>query len=198
MFLISVAWLVGNGFFIPQFFFIGIPQQYLGIFDQLRYELHCRWNYQNWIISIWYRPKCRRFFSMIISLIHHRLRKGDEDMFLIYQFSWSETTKKSKKKFLNCIIGVEESRPKLRFRSKLRLKDPRYVNSTPFGAYWLKILYFIKPKKTVFIRWQNERFFYVDYKKKVYIFYMTFIPKIVMRQILPCLLEKKIFDLFGI
>ena len=142
--------------------------------------------------------KSMHFFSMIISLIHHHLRKGDEDMCLISQFGVSQTTRKSKKKFLNYILGVEESRPKLRVRKKFRLKDPRYVNSTPFGAYWLKILYFIKPKKTVFIRWQNERFFYVDYKKKVYIFYMTFIPKIVMRQILPCLLEKKIFDLFGI
>ena len=170
MFLISVAWLVGNGFFIPQFFFIGIPQQYLGIFDQLRYELHCRWNYQNWIISIWYRPKCRRFFSMIISLIHHRLRKGDEDMFLIYQFSWSETTKKSKKKFLNCIIGVEESRPKLRFRSKLRLKDPRYVNLNFFEIIGWKNSILSNLKKSLFFRCQNERFFYVDYKKKVYIY----------------------------
>ena len=170
MFLISVAWLVGNGFFIPQFFFIGIPQQYLGIFDQLRYELHCRWNYQNWIISIWYRPKCRRFFSMIISLIHHHLRKGDEDMCLISQFSRSQTTRKSKKKFLNYVQGVEESRPKLRVRKKFRLKDPRYVNSTIFGAYWLKILYFIKPKKivvfsmpkrTIFLCWLQKKSIYI-------------------------------------
>ena len=114
--------------------------------------------------------KSMHFFSMIISLIHHHLRKGDEDMCLISQFSRSQTTKKSKKKFLNYVLGVEESRPKLRVRKKFRLKDPRYVNSTTFGAYWLKILYFIKPKKSLFIRCQNERFFYVDYKKKVYIY----------------------------
>ena len=134
MFLISVAWLVGNGFFIPQFFFIGIPQQYLGIFDQLRYELHCHWNYQNWIISIWYRPKCRRFFSMIISLIHHRLRKGDEDMFLIYQFSGSETTKKSKKKIPQLYYRCWGINFILLFRSKLNQKFQRYkkTSTRPF------------------------------------------------------------------
>ena len=113
------------------------------------------------------------FFSMIISLIHHHLRKGDEDMCLISQFSRSQPTKKSKKKFLNYVLGVEESRPKLRVRKKFRLKDPRYVNSTPFGAYWLKILYFIKPKKivvysmpkrTIFLCWLQKKSIYILYE----------------------------------
>ena len=142
--------------------------------------------------------KSMHFFSMIISLIHHHLRKGDEDMCLISQFSRSQTTKKSKKKFLNYVLGVEESRPKLRVRKKFRLKDPRYVNLNFFEIIGWKYSILSNLKKSLFIRCQNERFFYVDYKKKVYIFYMNFIPKIVMRQISLCLLEKKNFDLFGI
>ena len=110
------------------------------------------------------------FFSMIISLIHHHLRRGDEDMCLISQFSRSQTTKKSKKKFLNYVLGVEESRPKLRVRKKFRLKDPRYVNSTTFGAYWLKILYFIKPKKIVVYSMPKRTIFLCWLQKKVYIY----------------------------
>ena len=77
---------------------------------------------------------------------------------------------KIKKKFLNCIIGVEESRPKLRFRSKLRLKDPRYVNLNFFEIIGWKNSILSNLKKSLFFRCQNERFFYVDYKKKVYIY----------------------------
>ena len=114
--------------------------------------------------------KSMHVFSMIISLIHHHLRKGDEDMCLISQFGVSQTTRKSKKKFLNYILGVEESRPKLRVRKKFRLKDPRYVNSTIFEHIGWKYSILSNLKKSLFIRCQNERFFYVDYKKKVYIY----------------------------
>ena len=108
---------------------------------------------------------------MIISLIHHHLRKGYWDMFLISQFLGCQIIlKNQKKKFLNCFLDVEEYFPKLRFKSKFSFMDPRYEKNDFFWVFWLNIYYgnkhkkigvFSMPKRTIFLCWLQKKSLYI-------------------------------------